>query len=287
VPRWALWPLHSGSLLICVSVLTTYQHHFIDIPTGALLGLICLWLWPSEHDAPLSRWQPTRDRHRIALALRYGGGAVAIAALAFWVNGIALWLLWVSVSLLLVALAYAGLDTHAFQKAEDGRKSIASRWLFLPYRIGAWLNSRAWTRGQPPAVRITDEISLGRFPAAAQTRGVCVVDLTAELAPPRDARSWASVAMLDLVVPSSAALATAAATIEKARRGGPVLVCCALGYSRSAASIATWLVATRQAPDAARAVALIRAVRPQIVLGEDALAAIDAAAPVALPKAWR
>jgi protein-tyrosine phosphatase len=285
--RWALWPLHLWFLLICASVLTTYQHHFIDIPTGALLGLICLWLWPDAHDAPLSRWQPTRDRHRLALALRYGGGAVAIALLALWVNGIALWLLWISVSLLLVALAYAGLGTHAFQKDEEGRKSIASRWLFLPYRIGAWINSRAWTRGQPPAVKITDEISLGRFPAAAQARTLAVVDLTAELAPPRGTRSWVSVAMLDLVAPPPAALAEAAAAIEKARRHGPVLVCCALGYSRSAASVATWLVASRQAPDAARAVAIIRAVRPRIVLDDDALAAIDAAVPLALPKAWR
>jgi len=31
--------------LIGVSVLTTWQHHFIDLPTGALLGFFCLWLW--------------------------------------------------------------------------------------------------------------------------------------------------------------------------------------------------------------------------------------------------
>ena len=35
-------------LLICASVLTTYQHHFIDIPTGFLLGLVCIWVWPRE-----------------------------------------------------------------------------------------------------------------------------------------------------------------------------------------------------------------------------------------------
>lgn len=38
--------LHVWFLLIGVSVLTTYQHHLFDVPTGALLGGVCVWLWP-------------------------------------------------------------------------------------------------------------------------------------------------------------------------------------------------------------------------------------------------
>ena len=287
VPRWALWPLHLWFLLICASVLTTYQHHFIDIPTGALLGLICLWLWPDEHDAPLARWTMTGERKRRALALRYGIGALAIAALALWVNGIALWLMWISVSLLLVALAYAAIGVESFQKFDHGGHSLAARWLFLPYRIGAWINSRAWTFGQAPSVAVTDEVSIGRFPIDTEARRLAVVDVTAELAAPRGARRWESVAMLDLVMPTPAALADAAAAIERARRAGPVLVCCALGYSRSAASVATWLVASGQAVDAQGAIATIRRVRPQIVLDDRAAAAISAAVPQARRQAWQ
>jgi hypothetical protein len=40
------------SALIGVSVLTTYQRHFFDVPTGALLGLFCVRLWP-EGKRPL------------------------------------------------------------------------------------------------------------------------------------------------------------------------------------------------------------------------------------------
>jgi hypothetical protein len=48
LPRWMLPLIVGWSLLVAASVLTTYQHHFIDIPTGVLLGLLCVWLWPAE-----------------------------------------------------------------------------------------------------------------------------------------------------------------------------------------------------------------------------------------------
>jgi len=38
--------LHVWFALIGLSVLTTYQHHVIDVPAGALLGLFSIWLWP-------------------------------------------------------------------------------------------------------------------------------------------------------------------------------------------------------------------------------------------------
>jgi hypothetical protein len=48
LPRWTLPLTIAWSLFVAASVLTTYQHHFIDLPTGLLLGLFCLWLWPLE-----------------------------------------------------------------------------------------------------------------------------------------------------------------------------------------------------------------------------------------------
>jgi hypothetical protein len=46
--------------------MTTYQHHFIDIPTGFLLGLLCLWLWPREGGNRLGQLSrlgvPSQDR---------------------------------------------------------------------------------------------------------------------------------------------------------------------------------------------------------------------------------
>jgi len=55
-------------------------------------------------------------------------------------------------------------------------------------------------------------------------------------------------------------------------------VCCALGYSRSAASVAAWLLRSGRASDADAAVAIVRAARPGIVLGKAHLRGITVAA---------
>ena len=157
--------------------------------------------------------------------------------------------------------------------------TLAARLLLAPYLIGAWINSRAWTRHQPAPVAVTPEVALGRLPdprVAAQF--ATVIDMSAEL-PRRHAHiDWRAFPLLDLVPPEPHQLRAAAAAIEDARMRGRVLVCCALGYSRSAAALATWLVVYGQADNVAAAVARIRAVRPRIVLGDDAIAAIACAA---------
>jgi membrane-associated phospholipid phosphatase len=62
LPRWTMPLTIACALLVGASVLTTYQHHFIDVPTGFLLGLLCLWMWPPEGGNRLasSRRVPSR-----------------------------------------------------------------------------------------------------------------------------------------------------------------------------------------------------------------------------------
>jgi protein-tyrosine phosphatase len=74
--------------------------------------------------------------------------------------------------------------------------------------------------------------------------------------------------MLDLVAPDHATLAHAAHAIEALRARGPVLVCCALGFSRSACAVAAWLVSTGRSPDAAHAIGSLRRARGDVVLDD-------------------
>jgi membrane-associated phospholipid phosphatase len=279
VPRWALWLLHPWFALVGLSVLTTYQHHVIDIPTGALLGFFCLWVWPDNGPSPLASFHPTPDHRRGGLAARYAAGAVAIAILAALIGRQAWWLWWPVASLALVAANYAGLGAAGFQKAADGHQSLAARVLLAPYLFGVWLNSRAWTYRALAPARLDGGVALGRFPTRSESAPfMTVIDLCAELPRLHCQPRWRAFPTLDLVVPEPRLLRTAAAAIEEARAAGPVLVCCALGYSRSAAAVATWLMLSGKATSAADAVAQIRRVRPRIVLSNTALDAIAMAA---------
>lgn len=276
-PRWARWPLHGWFALIGVSVLTTWQHHFVDVPTGALLGFASLWAWPDAGSSPLAGLRLTRCPWRRQLAGRYGLGAAALAALACF-GGASLWLLWPAVSLGMVALAYAAVGEDLFQKGGDGRLSLAAVGLLLPYLLGARVNTRLWPGDGRPHAPLCDGVSVGRLPATAA--GFCaVVDLCAELPGPAEpGGAYVSVPMLDLVPPPPMRLREAAHAVEAARRHGTVLVCCALGYSRSAAVAATWLLATGRVADVEAAVAQVAEARPHLVLDAAAQSSIAAAA---------
>jgi len=265
-PRWRI-ALHAAFLLIGVSVLTTYQHHFIDIPTGVVVGMLCLWLWPDGQPSPLQGAQLARDPARRRLAVRYALGAGAMALVSGLLGGAFLWLCWVALALALVALIYAALGAHAFQK-HGGRLSLGAASLLAPYTAGAWINSRAWTwRDRAPA-EIADGVWIGRVPAPRDllARDWAIVDLCAELPVDPPARGYAHVPVLDLCAATPADLRAAALAIEGLRAHGPVLVCCALGYSRSACAVAAWLLMTRRSHDVREAIARVRKARPAAVL---------------------
>ncbi len=278
--RWAMTVLHVWTFLICASVLTTFQHHFIDIPTGALLGLVCVWLWPLERVVALPRaWRWRREPRARRLAAYYGLGAAAFLAVALGVGGAALWLAWPATALALVAANYLGLGERGFAMDRRGRMGWAARWLFAPYRLGAAINAWAWTRRLPPAVEVLPGVRLGRRPSPAEWEAAGrppVLSLCAELQlpPVPEARC---VPMIDLVVPSPERLRRAALVVHDLHgRHERVWVCCALGFSRSAAVLVAWL-SRHGERDLPEALDQVRRARPQIVLGPPWLDALGPA----------
>lgn len=271
---------HSWAVLIGLSVLTTYQHHFIDLPTGALVGLLCVWLWPDDSSALPRQWRFTSSPAARRIGVRYLLGALSCTLVAC-LGGFALCLLWPAVALGLVALIYLGLGVAGFAK-RDGRLGFASAWLMAPYIAAAWINSRWWTRRHPAPVEIADGVWLGRLPRRSEMqdmRFAALLDLTAEFSTPKGDWASASLPWLDLLPPSTPDLRLAADAIERLREHGPLLVSCALGYSRSAVAVAGWLLRTGRVASVADAVTMISAQRPQIVLGPAHQAALAALLP--------
>jgi membrane-associated phospholipid phosphatase len=266
---WLKFAMHGWFALIALSVFTTYQHHLIDGAGGLVVALACVYLFP---DAPLG-WSGPGVRAcpaRARLARRYFAGALALAACAVAAGGPGWLLLWPATSLALVALGYQWLGPSVFQK-HAGQTAWAARLLLSPYQACAWLSSRWLTRAVPPGAEVVHGLWIGRAPGAGDWRRapVCaVLDLTAEFNACRRARGlhYCSVPMLDLVAPTAQELNAATDALERLYAQGPVLVHCALGYSRSALVISAWLLRRGIGTTADEAISQVRAARPQIVL---------------------
>lgn len=270
------WLLHGWFALIGVSVLTTWQHHLIDLPTGALVGWLCVYLLPMQLPAAAAGVPDARTRQ---LSRRYGVGAVVALLCAVLAVGasvtLAFLLLWAALALACVARIYALAAPAWFQKDGDGTMAPGARWVLAPYLLGAFLNSRWWTRRAPQASAIAPGVWVGRFPTTSELRALgadAVLDLSAEL--PRSATApglaYRCVPVLDLTVPTPQQIGQAVAQLDAwQRQGRSVLVSCALGYSRSALVAAAWLARRQRVRDAGTALAALRQHRPAVVLGRE------------------
>ena len=262
----ARWAMRGWFVLMGVSTLTTYQHHFIDLPTGIWAGLFCLVLFP---DQPMTnRFVANDDSRRIVLSGLYLSGALLLICLIYLFGGPAWLLMWPAGSLLIVSAIYWIGRPELFRKT-DGVMARPMIVLLAPYLIGAWLNSRLQTRGEIPAQEIADGVWLGRMPRRAERDSLGVaslVDLTAELPVDTEGVVYRGIPMLDLLVPTGDQLEAAANAIQDLEGNRPTLVCCALGYSRSASAVAAWLVASGRAASVDESIDRITARRPQIVI---------------------
>jgi protein-tyrosine phosphatase len=262
-----MWLLRIWFVLMAVSTLTTYQHHFVDLPAGLLVGLLAMALFPEDQSA--LQYARSGDQRRFPLGAAYLAAGLVCGFAAHRIGGAGWILAWPASALLLVAGIYWSGRPQLFGKS-GGRMAPAALSLLAPYIGLAWLSSRWFTRGQMPSNEIVEGVWLGRFPTPGElkARGMAsVVDLTAELPFAGPGVEHRSVPMLDLLAPGVDQLDAAVEAIEAFATARPTLVCCALGYSRSATAVTAWLMASGRAATVDEAIALVRARRPVIVLG--------------------
>lgn len=279
--------MHLWFAAIGLSVLTTWQHHAIDVPTGAAVGCLALFLFPlrGAGDLPRDRdMDPTARSRRLAVIYVCAAMAALSAAIACvpGAPGYALVIGWAALALGCIAWIYRRGTPGAFLKDGNGRMPIFIRALLAPTIAGAFVNSRLWTRGQAP-VRIDTRLSIGRTPTTSELRRqgfTALLDLTAEMprwVSQRVPLAYAAVPQLDLVAPSPSSLRHALIELERLHDAGhDVLVCCALGLGRSVLCAAAWLALRDGTSDARTALESVRRLQPRAAWSEETVATLQA-----------
>lgn len=226
--------------LIALSTLLVYQHHFIDIPTGALVGVMAILLIDKE-SIFLQGFTTPRS---LKVGLYYL--MIAILALAMAFAYYSLISLWLFVSMMMVSVAYG----FGFNYLIAGKHAHASWWqwiIFAPYFIGTNLSWRFYKRNLPLMTQVENKVYFGRYPAASEYQILSleginyVINLALEHQIIHSTIQQIRLPFLDLTIPSPESLHHAVGIIESRKDSG-VYIHCALGLSRSVMVIGAWML---------------------------------------------
>ena len=231
--------------LIALSTVLVYQHHFIDIPTGAMVGLLALYIIKKEKQSVFTHGFTTP--RSLKMALYYIVGAVLSMLMAFYLSSWGSWFfLWIFTSLLLVSIIYAfGLNILL-----AGKNTKASWWqwvLFAPYFLGNYLSWQYYKRKLSLMVKLKDNVYFGRYPSQEEYQVLvekCIgmaINLATEQQIQKTVFSQIRLPFLDQTIQSSEALHVGVQHIEAYQDEG-VYVHCALGLSRSVLLVSAWLI---------------------------------------------
>jgi protein-tyrosine phosphatase len=262
-------------VLIGLSAVLTYQHHVMDVVAGFALGAYCLYF---IRESPPRL--PVIANRRVGSYYLVGAFVVASLAVLFWPWGA--FLIWPTVSLGLAAAAYFGAGPGIFQK-RDGRLPWTTWWALGPVLLGQELSRRyyrrqcrAWNE-LTPRVWIGGVLNHGEAAEAVRNRVTAVLDLTAEFSEPAPFRAvtYRNIPVLDLTAPTVDQLHEMAAFIDEESRKGIVYLHCKIGYSRTAAAAAAYLLRVGTVRTVPEAIDLLRQVRPPIVIRPEIITALN------------
>lgn len=237
---WNVW-----CFLIGVSVLTTFQHHFIDIPAGFLTGLIICYLFPLSK-AHYWKWGEIKSKRLAILHVIVG---LLFFVLAFLCPiAIAVVLIWMGSSLLFIGLGYFGLGAIIFQKKENGSFTFAATILFFPYRWISRLVRNVFFKSYQSPQKITEKLYLGAFWMTKKQDYQAIFDVCAEYKKLKNSnQNYVSYPLIDLAAPTIDELIVGVKKLDELiQNNETVFIHCALGMSRSATVVFAWLLYTHK-----------------------------------------
>ncbi|MBI3550589.1 MAG: dual specificity protein phosphatase family protein [Elusimicrobia bacterium] len=268
------WTARIWFSMIGFSTMLCHMHQIIDVVGGFILGALCLY---AIEDAPALEVMPNRR-----VGTYYAAGAVAAAVCAALAPPWTAVLGWAALSSAIVAAAYFGVGPGIYRK-RGGKLTLGTRLVLAPCLFGQRASLWWYQRQCRPWDEVAPGVWLGRRldaveAAGARNQGVrAVVDLTAEWSAsgPFLEAAYLNIPILDLTAPTGAQLREAVAFIKAhVKKGSIVYVHCKIGYSRSAAAVAAYLLSAGLEPTPEAAIERIRRARPSLVVRPEAREAV-------------
>jgi protein-tyrosine phosphatase len=255
--------------------LLTYQHQLIDIVGGFVLAGYCFYLFREPSLA-----LPVVVNRRIGLYYAAGAAVVLLMDAIFWPWGVLL--LWPTIALGIVAIAYFGAGPVIFHKTK-GKLPWSTRFVLAPCLLGQYLSLLYYRSRCRPWDAVTPRVWIGaKLGSRSATQALCsgvasVLDLSTEFSEAKPFReiNYRNIPILDLTAPTQTQLAEMGEFIGNHSRHGTVYVHCKIGYSRSAAAVAAYLIMSGKAKTAEEAFAIIRRVRPSVVIRPEVISALS------------
>ena len=211
----------------------------------------------------------------------YAAGALLLvaAATATWPWGAIL--VWPAVACGIVAAGYAGAGPRIYRK-RGGRLPLSTRLLMAPVLLGQELSLRHYRRHGHAWDEAAPRLLMGRIPGRDEAEALlehgvtAVLDLTAEFSEAESLRgsNYCNLPILDLTAPTPEQLRHAVDFIREHAATGKVYVHCKIGYSRTAAVVGAYLLASGIARDADDAMQRMRSARSPLVIRPEVVHAL-------------
>jgi len=262
-------------VLIALSPILTYQHHLVDIVGGFVLAGYCFYLFRERTPA-----LPVIANPRIGSYYAAGAAFLVLLGAMFWPWGVLL--IWPAIALGIVSIAYFRAGPIVFHKTE-GKLPWSTQFVLAPCLLGQYLSLLYYRRQCRAWDKVTPQIwiggKLGRRSAKKALRSgvVSVLDLSAEFSEAKRFRkiNYRNIPVLDLTAPTQAQLVEMSEFIGNHSRNAAVYIHCKIGYSRSAAAVTAYLIMSGKAKTAEEAFAMIRRVRPSVVIRPEVRSALS------------
>ena len=251
LPRWLAVPTLVWSAIICISVLTTHQHHLIDVVTAVPVTLFIICLFPNNQ-LPVTDFRKV-CAHELSHWVGYLYAVLSVscfivgAVLGYWGMLLAL----PGMACALMAAAYLWRDERLLNKRTDGSIPWHVKVILFPVVMTQTLYKNWYTNKVSAVDEIIDGIYIARrltsneFSHQVTTNKIkTLFDVAPEFAAPSIPHGVNYIALnwLDLAPVSKHQLNTCADALAQAINNGSVLIECKLGLQRSVLVLLAYLI---------------------------------------------